>query len=1166
MQIDHQYHPFFLFHAGRCMVQKKNYVHQKRNKAFFSFFSGRCGRPPFSFTLMAAFWFLLVLPLLPHPDTKFTASAGSMAAADSRTEQEEFLLTFSHPGIGRVYVTALYDYRNDIVKLPFVELFDRLEIGYDLSGRNLITGIFLLGGDQYRINLAYQTIRLGGRVHSFDADDLTIGETDYFFTTEIFEKVFDMAFTVNMNALSLSLNTPHTMPVEERRRREQMRSRMAEHTFAREYYPIRYGRQHDIMRLGFLDYNLGISGVVDQGTPGFSYQGIGGIGIFGGDLQGSYTGRYTSSGGWTGDATNIRWRYGIRDQALISEIQAGQVGTRGLSGYRVTGITLSNDPIEPRQHHGTHIVEGSADPDSEVELYINNNLIDFTVADAMGYYRFEVPVRYGTTRLRTQIYSPDGGLQIRERELQVPFSFLPKGVASYNIQAGYTDSRADPLVSEQIAGHADIGYGITPWLTSRIGMDYLESDDGLPFLYGSASARFFGNYLVNADIAPGAFYRAQSSVIFAGMRSISLNYTHYDGTTRFNRQGAANQISGNIYSSVPFPLIDLGVRVGADRVSFSESSQTRFNSDFFTRISRVNLRFNYRSIIYSNNDATTRDGGQLRGAATYTLSRSRSMPVIFRGITFRLNATYDLEQEEFRQADFQLSRNLMRNGRFTFSALHIFPSSITSFQAGINLDLGGRMRSSTDYRTQQGQHAYRQNIRGSVGLDDRNRYFHLSDRTNVGRGAASVILFIDNNNSGTFDEGDEILPYPAVRLDRSSRISVGNDGILRLTQLHSYYRYNMEINRRAIPNPLLVPAVDKFSFISDPNQFKQIEIPFYRSGVIDGTVFIEKYEEKEGQGGLRLFLKGLDNDYRDVIRTFYGGGFYAMDIPPGKYSLEVDPAQMEFLNVNYKEERASFEVRALAEGDFVQDIEIVLLSDDPLTRDELIARREYLERYTVNLRDKLRLALNSFKKSQDAFYEGNFRQAMHHINQSLELFETDYGIALKGTITYVLGDFRGAVDLWNKANRRNPDIRIPDMGLLDMTIILPELAEEPEEEPPAIDIDLPEVESPVDIAEIIIPVEMKRLENLFSQMTNNVITLYIRAQNYLDDGRPDRALVEAERANSIQETAEVLLLKAEIYTERNNEARAEEFRKRAERLDPDQARIRIEEFDEETGP
>jgi hypothetical protein len=33
---------------------------------------------------------------------------------------------------------------------------------------------------------------------------------------------------------------------------------------------------------------------------------------------------------------------------------------------------------------------------------------------------------------------------------------------------------------------------------------------------------------------------------------------------------------------------------------------------------------------------------------------------------------------------------------------------------------------------------------------------------------------------------------------------------------------------------MLAPALDKFSFVADPNQYKRIEIPFYRTGVAEG--------------------------------------------------------------------------------------------------------------------------------------------------------------------------------------------------------------------------------------------------------------------------------------------------------------------------------------------
>ncbi len=58
--------------------------------------------------------------------------------------------------------------------------------------------------------------------------------------------------------------------------------------------------------------------------------------------------------------------------------------------------------------------------------------------------------------------------------------------------------------------------------------------------------------------------------------------------------------------------------------------------------------------------------------------------------------------------------------------------------------------------------------------------------------------------------------------------------------------------------------------------------------------------------------------------------------PPGRYTIEVDPAQLDFLSARMPEGPVEFEIRALSEGDFVEDLDLFMV---PLT-EEIPAEKE----------------------------------------------------------------------------------------------------------------------------------------------------------------------------------------------------------------------------------
>lgn len=864
---------------------------------------------------------LMLLSLLLQPEAGHAQEPGT-----TEPVVDELLLSFSYPSAGRVFVMGRYDYESQRMHLPVVEIFSLLEIYLRTNQeKDTITGTYLVGGDKFAINFKTYTVTVGKNQKEFSSEWMSKGAYDYYLAVEVFEEMFDMVFTYNLSNLSLSLDTPHVMPVVDKSNRQAARDRIESLSLGRSYYPLGYERQRSFLKPGFMDYNIGITSQPESMKQDYNFQLVAGIEALGGEVRARNAFGYSSNEGWFRRYGNINWKYSVRDLSAFSSVQVGQINTRGLQTQQINGISVTNNPIEPRQAYGETTIDGNTQPDAEVELYLNNELIDFTTSDAQGYYRFNVPLRYGSTSLRTQVYTSDGQLIVNENEIQVPFTFLPKGDLTYNVQAGYMeyDSRIQNF-GMQKAANADISYGLNNWLTTKVGMEYNDVDLKIPALYSSTTARVLKHYLLNIEYVPSYFYRAQSSVVFNSNRSVSAVYTNYEDISRFNLRGAEHQFSGNIYTPLPFSFLNAGIRLSVDHTKLSSITETRFRSDVFSQFGPFNLRFNYSDNLVKSERDLTLTGGTMTGALTYKFTRRSGLKALA-GSFIRMSAIYNRQRKSIQQYDMQVSKSVFNRGQFTVGFSRLVPSSQNYLQIGFNIDLGGRVRSSTTGVTNFSSSNITQSLRGSVGYDNRFDEWQAIDRQQVGKAGASVVLFIDNDNSGNYSDGDEVIPYPAIKLNRSAQMNVSKNGIVRISQLQANYRYNLEIDRGEIPNPLYMPAKDKFSFIADPNQFKTIEVPFYRSGAIEGYVYYNKDEVKEGLGGLRLTIKGIDRDFETKIRTFRGGSFYALDIPPGRYTLEVDPEQLAYIGAAARDGVFKFEVEAKAQGDYLDDLELILI-------------------------------------------------------------------------------------------------------------------------------------------------------------------------------------------------------------------------------------------------
>ena len=849
-----------------------------------------------------------------------------------KAQQEEVLLSFRHPAIGNVYVNSLYDTNTNQVFLPVIELFSLLEINYQPETTQFtIRGNFITPDTPYSINLSAMEVQLGKTAYPISPSDFRLGETDYYLSPAVFGEIFKLNFTVEIAALMLSLETTHKLPVQERKAREQNRDRMEGGDYTQDDFPLTYDLKRNLLGGAMLDYS--VTGDYSADTRNLGYTFTGGMEGLGGDLQGTISGAASGMGLNSMHANGLRWRYAIRDNNWLSGVMLGQSSTTGLQPVAMRGVSLTNDPIEPRRMYDTYVIDGHTEADSEVELYVNERLTDFKRADELGYYRFDVPVTYGTTRLSLRIYTPSGELIVTDKQMQVPFTFLPKGVLSYNIQAGRVESYYAESMPGNWVAHGNVALGLTNWLTASAGSQFLGDSWQAANLmyYGNLSARLFKQYLLSIDAAPDNFYRFTGSVMYTNNISLNINYTRYDGISLFNARGATDELMANFY--VPLQVFGLktGLRFSGQHIVLPTGSYTDFNADMNARLGKVDLRFNYRdNFQYSPvNEATLYGEGVLSTILTYTIAQTPGIPVFVRGMYLRAQNSHNIRQNKWLESNLELSRTVFKKGRITFSMAYSNLRSALSAQLGLILDLN-RVRSTSMISSVGRAVSARQSFNGTVGWDVNNNALQLSNRQQVGRSAASVVLYVDNNNSNSYDAGDQLLPYRGIKLDRTTRVEVGKDSILRITQLQSYYKYNLMVNRNAIPDPTLVPLVDKFSFIADPNQYKRIEIPFYRGGTIEGAVLVHRQEEVTGQGGLRLLLKAQEGDYESIVRTMSDGGFYVMDLAPGTYTMSVDPAQLAILKVK-QAEVLRFRIEALAEGDYKEGltIRLVAVEEDP---------------------------------------------------------------------------------------------------------------------------------------------------------------------------------------------------------------------------------------------
>jgi hypothetical protein len=845
----------------------------------------------------------------------------------------EVFLNFNYPAVGNVYINGAFF--EDVAFLPVGEILSLLYIPYEKtpSGKGL-QGAYPSKNDSWSIDPITQHLILKGKSFPLPADDYYIGELDLYLHPDYFQKLFGITFTINTYALNFSLSSEYTLPIVERKKREMIRTQLQNRLGNMDILasPLLYPREKKMLSLGVFDYNLTYNKTSLSSSVGAQFNL--GMELLAGDLQGTYIGNFQSGNVYSNFA-GLRWRYVFpegmipKQNAGISSLSIGQVNTSGLTNSaNLLGISVTNNPVIPRLELDTFVVDGTTTPDSEVELLIGGQLVDFTRANEVGYYRFNAPITYGTVRLSTRIYTPRGEVIVEDRQIQIPFSFLPKGFVGYNLQSGLPQFSPDSI-GTTLATHADIAYGFTNALTMRAGVDKGEVFGENPFysVFG-LSARVFQQYLINFDALPDRYYRATGSVFYASNTSINAQFTEYKSNSSLNVAGLTRDASLNYFFPFQISKKFSGFRITGERLWYGNGVATsNYQFDFNTQINRIVYRVNYRGGKRgnpTNSESPNLDLlGLLTSSLTYTLPRSPSIPVYVRGMFLRGQFRFSTLMERSESISLLLSQTLVKNGRFTLGYDRDFILDQGQLKIGFLYDFSS-LRSSTQFTKRTTGYQFQQSLSGSIAYDPGGKTVIPSNRDQITRSGVTVRLFIDANENSVYDEGEEVVPAKAVRLDRSGNIVIGSDGLLRITQLQSYWNYRMDVDIASLPNPNLAPKLKSFQFVAEPNRLKLIDIPLYQTGIIDGSVVIEKGKSSSGLGGLRLILTSESDGKEQILRTFNDGSFYTYSLLPGKYTLQVDPKQLEYMQAESFPGILEFEIKALADGDYLEGLNIVL--------------------------------------------------------------------------------------------------------------------------------------------------------------------------------------------------------------------------------------------------
>ncbi len=561
---------------------------------------------------------------------------------------------------------------------------------------------------------------------------------------------------------------------------------------------------------------------------------------------------------------------------------AGKIQTQAVSSIYnpVIGVQLTNAPTTYRRSFGSYTMSDRTEPNWIVELYVNNVLVDYTTADASGFFTFQVPLVYGNTIVKLKFYGPWGEEKTKEQNINVPFNFLPVKTLEYSVSAGMVE---DTLFSRFSRGA--VNYGLTRGITVGGGVEYLSSVTSGPVMpFVNASFRLASNLLLLGEYTYGVRAKGNLSYRLPSNIQFDVNYIRYHkDQTAINY----NYLEERKFSaSAPLKIGRFASfnRLSVNQIIIPASSYTTGEWLFSGSVGGVNANLTTYGIFID----------ELKPYFYTNISLSARLPARF---VLMPQAQYGISKNKLLSAKLKLEKYIGDRAFMSLSYERNFTYNVNMAELGVRYDFSFA-RTGLTIRQSGKKTTFIEQASGSLISDTRTHFFTPDNRNNVGRGGITLIPYFDLNGNGTRDKGEQKVPGLNLRAGGGKVMIVEKDTTIRIVGLEPYTSCFIELDAGGFENIAWQLPYHTLSVTTDPNMLKTVEVPVTVAGEASGTVTLEENGTKRGQDRI------IVNFYTDRmvsagrLLTEQDGYFNLFGLKPGNYLVRIDSAQLRKLRMN----------------------------------------------------------------------------------------------------------------------------------------------------------------------------------------------------------------------------------------------------------------------------
>ena len=794
--------------------------------------------------------------------------------------------------------------------LPLTELSEIFNFPVDADiGRSFASGWYLNEDNSYSIDAERGELVVKGQKRALEAEEIIVDDLggaggEMYVLLELLNEIWPVDMDVDLADLRLNVATETKLPFElslereEKRRISLARAQVLTPATARTDLPY-VPNDYRLFSLPTLDFDQEIrwDNNAKELTGRTTLNGLQDLGF----MSANYATNLDYNEGRFRRPSAVRLnleRKAYGDDTLLLGLKQFETGDTRINmrdlvdgGASGRGFLVSSEQVERRLEFDEILIEGRGLPGWEVELYRNEELLEFGTVDQFGEYRFEnVALNVGNNNMRIVLYGPQGQVEERIEKYTISGGLLKPGKIS--VDAGMVDKDRPFILLEKanpalpgLARSAYVAHGISTTATLFGSYSDLPAQTGDIEQYASIGT------MVSAF---GGFGQAELYKQVNGGRAVDLRFATNFGGLRLNTQtafykdfespdtgfaAAAKKFMTEIKANTTFklPFGNLGLQLDTEHTELvSGDTTTRVNTQ--QSLGRAGLRLTHTTdTILTNDDHETSTG---RADITYRL----------REWQMRAGLDYNIfPRREASTGNFEIRYKTRDNFSAAVTAQHNILTSDT--QAGLQFgdDFGDFLGSiDIDWIKHSGIAVV---LRASAALapfGEKNSYI-MSSRKLSNDMPLRARVFLDKNADGVFTEGDEPIKEARVLIDgRGTSEETGEDGYLIAASMSGEGLAAVELDKGSLYDPYFKPSGTGYRTVIRPGGMPDFNFPVVESGAVEGTIYYSI--SRRPVQGIKLQLVDDKGAVTAETESAYDGYYGFEFISPGTYTVQADPS------------------------------------------------------------------------------------------------------------------------------------------------------------------------------------------------------------------------------------------------------------------------------------